>query len=438
MKCVILAAGSGSRLRQRASAKPLYPLLGVPLIERTIRSCQQAGADEFLVVTGHASDQLSAFLRQLSQRLHVPIDTVLNPDWADSENGRSLLMAEGLVSEPFMLTMADHLFDAELACKLLAEAPPEGGASLAVDGKLDNPMVDEADVTRVRRKDDRLEAIGKGLRPYDGYDTGLFFCTPAVFDALHRSTRDGDSTLSAAMRLLAAEGKVKTLPVDGCFWADVDDEAAADRAATALLERLSHKRNDGPIARWINRPLSIRISRWLTRFPVTPNQISLTSFLLSVLASALFMLGGYPALAAGGILAQFASIIDGCDGEVARLKYLTSDRGGWFDAVLDRYADAFLLFGLTWHLLLQSFSQAALATGFLAIIGSFMLSYTADKYDGLMRQLSQRSNFRMGRDLRVFLILLGALSNQVLLTLVVIALVMNLETLRRVWVSVHE
>ncbi len=45
------------------------------------------------------------------------------------------------------------------------------------------------------------------------------------------------------------------------------------------------------------------------------------------------------------MVAQVASIIDGCDGEIARLKRLESDFGAWFDAVLERYADAFLLFG---------------------------------------------------------------------------------------------
>ena len=130
------------------------------------------------------------------------------------------------------------------------------------------------------------------------------------------------------------------------------------------------------------------------------------------------------------MLAQIASIIDGCDGEIARLKFQQSDYGGWLDAVLDRYADAFLLFGLTWHLLQQGAGELALVAGFLAIIGSFMVSYTADKYDGLMRGRGG-SKFRMGRDLRVFLIFLGGVLNQPLAVLVIIALVMNIEALRR-------
>ncbi|MCK4603326.1 MAG: CDP-alcohol phosphatidyltransferase family protein, partial [Deltaproteobacteria bacterium] len=109
--------------------------------------------------------------------------------------------------------------------------------------------------------------------------------------------------------------------------------------------------------------------------------------------------------------------------------------GGWFDAVLDRYADAFLLFGLTWHLLAAEASGWVLFTGFMAIIGSFMLSYTADKYDNLMRKRINAGGWaglRMGRDVRVFLIFLGAVTNLILPVLVVIAVVMNLETIRRV------
>ncbi|MCH9022060.1 MAG: CDP-alcohol phosphatidyltransferase family protein [Planctomycetes bacterium] len=170
------------------------------------------------------------------------------------------------------------------------------------------------------------------------------------------------------------------------------------------------------------------------------NQIFLIMFRCCVLAAGLFAMEGYLVLLLGGVLAQFASIIDGCDGEVARLKYQSSEAGGWFDAVLDRYADAFLLFGLTWHLLAVDASGLILWVGFMAIIGSFMMSYTADKYDSLMRKLLQTKGtvgFRMGRDVRVFFIFLGAVSHLVFPMLVLIAVTSNLETLRRVWMALR-
>ena len=72
-----------------------------------------------------------------------------------------------------------------------------------------------------------------------------------------------------------------------------------------------------------------------------------------------------------------------------------------------------------------------MGVGFLAIIGSFMVSYTADKHDRLMvNRIGQ--GMRMGRDIRVFLIFLGAILNQPYAVLIVIAALMNLETIRRI------
>lgn len=436
MKCLILAAGKGSRLRQRADSKPLLPLLGVALIERVIRTLQAAGIGEFIVVTGYRGERVRAFLATLAQRLDVVIETVENPDWEHTENGRSILAAEGLLTEPFLLTMADHLCDAGLVRDLLKAPLPDNGLALAVDHRLDNPLVDPDDVTRVHTHDGRIGAIGKGLQPFDGYDTGVFHCTPALFDALHEAGGQGDTSLSAAVALLAQRGRADAVDVSGRFWCDVDDEPALRRAEDALLTRLRGKTGDGPVSRWLNRPLSIRLSRHLVNTAITPNQISLSAFVLSVLAAGLFMLGGYPALVAGGLLAQLASVIDGCDGEVARLRFLGSDYGGWLDAVLDRYADALLLFGLTWHVWLESQDQVVLVIGFLAITGAFMLSYTADKYDGLMRERGG-ARFRMGRDVRVLLIAIGAIVHQPLAVLALIAILMNVETLRRMVVCRH-
>ncbi len=58
MQCLILAAGQGRRLRQQVDSKPIVPLLGVPLIERVIRSARDAGADAFYVVIGYQGDRL--------------------------------------------------------------------------------------------------------------------------------------------------------------------------------------------------------------------------------------------------------------------------------------------------------------------------------------------------------------------------------------------
>ena len=61
MKCLIIAAGKGSRLHQRGDSKPLVPILGIPLIERVIRDAMEAGADEFYVVIGYQRERVRLF-----------------------------------------------------------------------------------------------------------------------------------------------------------------------------------------------------------------------------------------------------------------------------------------------------------------------------------------------------------------------------------------
>ncbi|HHZ69992.1 MAG TPA: hypothetical protein EYO51_08915 [Methylococcaceae bacterium] len=430
MKCLIIAAGQGTRLKSKGEVKPLVTLLGVPLIERVIRSAMDGGADEFVIITGYQGEQVSNFCQPLAKCLNVEITLIQNDDWK-KENGFSVLKARDILTEPFLLLMADHLFDPAIIRSLQGQSLNDGEVLLAVDTNKNNPLIDIDDVTKVQIQDEAIINIGKTIDDFNAFDTGIFLCTPAIFDALERACEiHKDTTLSAAIRILAKDKKAKSVQTQG-FWIDVDDEKAHQKAKKIILDSVGGKGNDGPVSKWLNRPISIQISKYLVDFDITPNQISFVSFLLSVLAAGLFALGNYWLLALGGIIAQFASIIDGSDGEVARLKYLSSDYGGWFDAVLDRYADAFLLFGLTWYVYSQDLSQWALAIGFIAIIGSFMLSYTADKYDNLMKSRIKKG-IRMGRDIRVFLIFLGAIFNQAYLVLIVIAVLMNYETIRRI------
>ena len=430
MKCLIIAAGQGTRLKVKGEVKPLVTLLGVPLIERVIHSAMEGGVHEFIIITGYQGKQVRNFCQPLAKRLNIEITLIQNDDWK-KENGFSVLKARDILTEPFLLLMSDHLFDPLIIRTLQKQTLNKNEVLLAVDTDRNNPLIDMEDVTKVHIKDGDILNIGKTIDDFNAFDTGIFLCTPAIFDALERACEiHNDTTLSAAIQVLAEDNKAKSVQTQG-FWIDVDDETAHQKAEKTMLDAMQGKGNDGPVSKWLNRPISIQISKYLVDFDITPNQISFVSFLLSVLAAGLFALGNYWLLALGGIIAQFASIIDGSDGEVARLKYLSSDYGGWFDAVLDRYADAFLLFGLTWYVYSQDLSQWALVIGFIAIIGSFMLSYTADKYDNMMKNRIKKS-IRMGRDIRVFLIFLGAIFNQAYLVLIVIAVLMNYETVRRI------
>ncbi len=73
MKCLILAAGKGSRLAARGDSKPLVSFLGLSLIERTILTAQSCGLTEFYVVTGYNGHKVRGFLDKFSQEKNLNI-----------------------------------------------------------------------------------------------------------------------------------------------------------------------------------------------------------------------------------------------------------------------------------------------------------------------------------------------------------------------------
>lgn len=433
MKCLIIAAGKGTRLSSKSNSKPLIPLLGLSIIERVVLTAHKSGLTDFYVVTGYNGEKVRQYLKRFSQSRKINITYITNDEW-EKGNGISVLKAKDLLNEHFILLMADHIFDESILIKLKDKRIADGEVMLAVDYNIKtNKLVDVNDVTKVLVEDNRILDIGKDIKKYNAYDTGIFLCSPAIFSAIEESLHNDDNSLSGGIKVLASKGKAKVFDIKDEYWIDVDDEKAFKKAETKLLDTLK-KPSDGPISRYLNRPISTRVTRHLLRTDITPNYVSFFSFILAMLGALFFFLGGYINLIVGAILAQVSSVIDGCDGEIARLKFQETDFGAWFDAVLDRYADAFLLFGLTYYVYFLSGNLLYLFIGFLAIIGTFMNSYTADKYDGLMqRRLGPgKYYFRMGRDVRIFIIFLGALINQPILALVLIALLMNAENIRRI------
>jgi CDP-L-myo-inositol myo-inositolphosphotransferase len=434
-QALILAAGLGRRQKENGTSKPLIPLLGLTLIERIILTAKKAGIGNFLIVLGYNGDKIRNHLAD-GRKFGVEIDYIVNDEWKRG-NGISVLKAREFFQESFILLMADHIFDYEILTKLRMATLQQDECILCVDGKK-HKYLDLEDATKVIVTDGRITEIGKQLIHYNGIDTGIFLCTPAIFDALDESIANGNEGLSGGIDILANKEKMKALDVSDKYWIDVDHGKALKNAKSLLIEQLA-KLTDGPIARLFNRPVSLRISALLLKTSITPNQITLLSFIMGLFASLCFYFGDYLYLIAGGILVQVSSIVDGCDGEIARLKLRQTNYGGWFDAVLDRYADAFIIFGMIYgHWTLHS-NILIWTVGFAALIGTFLNSYTSDKYDSIFcKKLFCKNEIRMGRDIRLFIIFIGALSNQVLLTLVILAVITNFESVRRLVVLRHE
>jgi choline kinase/phosphatidylglycerophosphate synthase len=342
-QAIILAAGRGSRLANGAESppKPLARVGGITLLERTLLTLKKAGVTEFVVVTGHRGKEIRDSIE--FSRPNLPITWVTNPQW-EKQNGVSVLAAECYAQERFLLTMADHVFFPETVRRLREARLFDGEALLAIDRKI-AACPDLDDATKVLLHENRIKAIGKNLTAFDAIDTGIFLCSGALFEALRKSAKAGDCTLSDGIRALADAGRMRAFDICGEEWLDVDTPAMHGLAETLLYRRLT-KPQDGPFSRWLNRPISLRVTRWLAETPITPNQITLALLVLGLLAAVLFATGGYWPMLMAAVLFHAQSVLDGCDGEIARLKFMESRWGGVLDVVCDGVVTSAGFFGI--------------------------------------------------------------------------------------------
>ena len=232
---VILAAGNGDRFQTSSrQSKLLQPVLGQPLINRTLATAADAGITAVHVVLGYQAADVRATIERGAPR-GVSLHFAMNPDW-HLENGRSALAVRGgFQDRRFALLMGDHLFEAAVLSGLLRARTGAGESILAVDTRPAPPAV-AAEATKVRLEGDRITAIGKDLADYDALDTGLFVCAPPLFDALDDACAAGDTTLSGGIRRLAARGLMRARDIGDASWYDIDTIADLETAEALLVE----------------------------------------------------------------------------------------------------------------------------------------------------------------------------------------------------------
>jgi CDP-L-myo-inositol myo-inositolphosphotransferase len=126
-------------------------------------------------------------------------------------------------------------------------------------------------------------------------------------------------------------------------------EAVVPSAAAIL--RASGKPGDGPVSRWLNRPISQRLSRLVLAIPAArPVHATLVTAFIAVIMFASLLTGGEAGLIAGGLLFHSASVIDGVDGEMARATFRATDGGAALDSAVDIATNFLFVLGVTLHM----------------------------------------------------------------------------------------
>lgn len=120
------------------------------------------------------------------------------------------------------------------------------------------------------------------------------------------------------------------------------------------IVRATGKPGDGLVSRWLNRPISQRITLLVLAIPgARPIHVTIVNALLALAMIPVLVLGGEPGLVLGGILFQSASVLDGVDGEMARATFRTSPAGAALDSAVDIATNLIFVSAFTVNLALR-------------------------------------------------------------------------------------
>ena len=292
-----------------ASGLPVESLLArvgeLPVLLRTVLGAQKAGASRIVVIVDWASalsiqDELAR-----TRRLPETVEWFLSDP---GEIGPTLRTVSG-DEEHVVLIAADRTYHPSLHQLAVEWAGP------------------------------KALALTTGGRP-----TGIYALAGQRAIELARTSPAGTRTIEDLHEWLTAVDAVHCQPVSSNHWQRVvtrEDRLLAEKK----LDEWLVKPTDGVFAR-MNRKVSIPISRQLIKLPVTPNMVSLFTLGVSFLAGAFFAFGGHGNMLLGAMLSVFASILDGCDGEVARLTFQESAFGCWLETVCDYLYYIFIFAGM--------------------------------------------------------------------------------------------
>jgi 1L-myo-inositol 1-phosphate cytidylyltransferase / CDP-L-myo-inositol myo-inositolphosphotransferase len=292
MKMALIVVSGGG-------VSPLTRLGGLSLLQRAVLTAQKAGATTCSIVTTHTREDLRHELQNDPRVTSRVVWAPLNPGVVPAIEQES----------SYLVFAVDTVFRLPVVQELSRQATP--GKTVAVTDATGVPLL----------------AVIAGSR----------------IPQLYAELAQGKSLPETAV--LTDSDKMQVSPARGHFIRHLTVGSYLARVEHDLLLSLENPR-DGQVDTYCNRKLSRPITRWLLRTPLSPNHITVLSCLIGVFGALCFLPGGYWGPVLGALLLQFSVVLDCCDGEVARVKFMESPLGDWLDNVCDTVVSLAIFLGM--------------------------------------------------------------------------------------------
>ncbi len=328
---VLLGDGKSGTLAPHATR-----VAGLSMLKRTLVMLQWAGVGEALVVAPpsllrEARDTLVGD-RDLDTR-RMAVLWARDKDF-DSRGGLAISPVEARVRGRVLVLRADTVYDRELVRDIGRESIPAGQLLSVVDA---------------------------------GEPVGLY-----AGDAEAVRRLNGFEVTQAAREMVAEGRGIERAPGER-FWVRIVDAAAVGRAEDFLWNSC-RKPVDGIVARLLNRHISLFISRRIAHLPIRPNHVSLVTFVLGIGTALAVAQGGYWWFLLGAALFKINSILDGVDGELARVRYQMSVLGEWMDTLSDDISNMLFFIALAMGAYRLTADPTWVTLGFVTAISSLLAS----------------------------------------------------------------
>ncbi len=376
--CLIVMRRPGTQSRTQLQPEPIEPNASRPTLRNTMASQDEQSNNSPTVIILTECDDNSVPCSCLTRvgTLPVLLRTILNV--AATQAKRIIVCvpsaeAPHIISElrrsgrlPAGLEWCEVGDEVNLAALISEVASASAGVILLRGNRIYQPQFLQS----------ATDWKGTGALAFatDGELAGMYVLSPTAALQLGMRSPGEIRNLSGLHGWMQSHSSVEVKEVRAESWHTVrrlTDIHEAERKLDGWLV----KSTDGIFAR-MNRKVSIPISHQLIKFPITPNMVTLFTLAVSIASGVFFSRGGYWNMLVGAALSVWASILDGCDGEVARLKLQSSEFGCWLDTICDYLYYLIIFSGIALGLKKSSGTNAYLAFGAVLLVGaavSFMV-----------------------------------------------------------------